>query len=105
MQGRFVLVMSPQIQEEIVEKLIEKNIPDEKIARLIASIRVLAKQIPGIYETTLLDNIDPDDNMLLAAAYESKANYLVSTDNHLLIVKHYHGTQILTPNLFLRILD
>ena len=47
-------------------------------------------------------NIDPDDNMFLAAAYEAKADYLVSLDNHLLSLKFYHGTQILTPGLFLR---
>jgi hypothetical protein len=41
------------------------------------------------------------DNKFLAAAYEAKADYLVSLDNHLLRLKYYHGTQILTPNLFL----
>jgi predicted nucleic acid-binding protein len=40
--------------------------------------------------------------MFLAVAYEAKADYLVSLDNHLLSLKFYHGTQILTPGLFLR---
>jgi putative PIN family toxin of toxin-antitoxin system len=68
----------------------------------VTTIETLAIQIEGVYEATILDNIDPDDNMFLAAAYEAKADYLVSLDNHLLSLKFYHGTQILTPNLFLR---
>lgn len=44
--------------------------------------------------------------MFLAAAYESNANYLISLDKkHLLPLKHYHGTQILNPALFISLLD
>ncbi|MEA5478963.1 hypothetical protein VB774_15160 [Pseudanabaena galeata UHCC 0370] len=55
----------------------------------------------GAYEATKLDAIDPDDNKFLAAVFETKADYLISLDNHLLSIKYYHGTQILTPRLFL----
>jgi predicted nucleic acid-binding protein len=61
--------------------------------------------IPGAYEATRLDTIDPEDNKFLAAAYEAKADYLLSLDNHLLSIKYYHGTQILTPVLFLQALS
>jgi predicted nucleic acid-binding protein len=44
--------------------------------------------------------------VFLAAAYESKADYLISLDKkHLLQLKHYHGTQILTPALFIQSLN
>ncbi len=43
--------------------------------------------------------------MFLAASYEAKADYLVSLDNHLLSLKDYHSTQILTPSLFLKALE
>jgi len=39
----------------------------------------------------------------LAAAYESKAILLVLI-KHLLPLKHYHGTQIVEPALFIRLL-
>jgi predicted nucleic acid-binding protein len=43
--------------------------------------------------------------MFLAAAYEIGADYLVSLDKkHILPLKHYH-TQILSPNLFLQVLQ
>lgn len=103
-QGRFTLVMAPQLFEELVEKLIERNIPDNEIQALVRTIASIALYIPGVYESTRLDNIDPDDNKFLAAAYEAKADYLVSLDNDLLSLKYYHGTQILTPDLFVRTL-
>lgn len=101
-EGDFTLVISPQLQEELIIVLTRKRIKSELINNLITILETLAIQIEGVYEATTLNDIDPDDNMFLAAAYEAKANYLVSLDNHLLSLKFYHGTQILTPNLFLR---
>jgi len=59
--------------------------------------------IPGAYQTSRLDKIDPDDNMFLAAALESHAEYIVSYDTKsLLPMKHFHGTQIVSPELLMR---
>lgn len=101
-QGYLSLIISPQILEELVITLLRQKISANLIEDLVTAIATLAIQIPGVYEAILLDNIDPDDNKFLAAAYEAKADYLVSLDNHLLRLKYYHGTQILTPNLFLQ---
>lgn len=101
--GAFVLVMSPQIMRELVAKLYDKGIAEEVIVDLITSIAKIALHIPGVYESTKLDKIDASDNIFLAAAYESGADYLVSVDQKSLIpLKHFHGTQILIPNLFVR---
>lgn len=44
--------------------------------------------------------------MLLAAAQEGNADYLVSLDaKHLLPLKHHRGTQIVSPDLFLKVLN
>lgn len=101
-QGRFTLVMAPQLLRELVVKLVRKGVSQADIDALLFDIRSIALHIPGAYESSRLDQIDPDDNKFLAAAYEAKADYLVSVDNHLLSLKYYHGTQILTPALFLR---
>lgn len=104
--GKFNLVISPQILEELVEKLLAKNIDTTDIKDILTAIFYTAIKIQGTYEATILDNIDPNDNMFLAAAYEVSADYLVSLDKkHILPLKHYHGTQILSPDLFIRILD
>ena len=105
-EGKFNLVISPQILEELVEKLLAKNIDKTDIKDILTAIFYTAIKIQGTYEATILDNIDPNDNMFLAAAYEVSADYLVSLDKkHILPLKYYHGTQILSPDLFIRILD
>ncbi len=103
---KFTLIMAPLLMRELVVKLMQKNIPEIEIENLVTIIGEIALYIPGAYEATRLDNIDPDDNMFLAAAYESNADYLVSLDKkHLLPLKYYHGTQILSPTLFIRQLN
>ena len=103
--GAFTLVTAPQLMTELVAKLIDKKIPDDVIVDLIKVIAKASLHIPGACETTKLDFVDPNDNMFLAAAYESGADYLVSMDKKsLLPLKHFHGTQIRTPELFLRVL-
>ncbi len=104
--GEFKLVMSAEILEEIIAKFIEKDIPIDIVLELISNIGQLALHTPGNYTVYRLNDIDPDDNMLLAAAQESGADYLVSLDaKHVLPLKHHKGTQIVSPELFLRVLE
>lgn len=102
-QGAFTLVMAPQILSEVVAVFIDKGIDENAIVDFVASTAAIALNIPGVYETTRLDTVDVTDNKFLAAAYESSADYLVSLDNQsLLPLKHFYGTQIVTPTLFVR---
>ena len=101
--GEFTLVMSPQILEEIIAKLLEKGIAEDLLVELVSIIGQIALNIPGAYETCRLNHVDPDDNMFLAAALESKADFIVSKDTKsLLPLKHFHESQILLPELFIR---
>lgn len=43
---------------------------------------------------------DRTDNKFLACALEAKADYIVSGDNHLLEIKHFHGIQIVDAKTF-----
>ncbi|MCA2774269.1 MAG: putative toxin-antitoxin system toxin component, PIN family [Microcystis sp. M048S1] len=105
-EGRFKLVISPQLLEELVEKLLVKNIDRNDIKDILTAIFYTAIKIQGIYQATLLDQVDPNDNMFLASAYEIGADYLVSLDKkHIWPLKHYHRRQILSPNLFLQVLQ
>ena len=103
--GELALIMTPQLLQELVGVLVRRKIPDDEIEDLVAAIGSIALHIPGAYESTRLDEIDPDDNKFLAAAYEAKADYLVSLDNDLLSLKNFHGTQIRTPTLFVDALE
>lgn len=101
-RGCFQLVVTPQILEEYVVVLQRKKIEEEQIFDLIDELDEKGLQFEGIYETEYLDSIDPYDNFILAAALESKSNYIVSLDKkHILPMKHFHRTQIVLPHLFL----
>jgi len=47
---------------------------------------------------------DPDDNKFVEAALEGMAQYIVSQDKHLLVLKEYHGVKVLNPDEFLKLL-
>jgi uncharacterized protein len=104
--GEFTLVISRQILEEIAAKFIELGISDECVLEFVTFVATTALMTPGHVTVYRLDKIDPDDNMLLAAAQEGQADYLVSLDGkHLLPLKHHYRTQIVLPYLFIRALD
>jgi len=104
-RGELTLIISPQLLNELVITLLRQGITPEVIEDLVTLIGTIAFQIEGAYEATFLDEIDPKDNKFLGAAYEAKADYLISLDNHLLRLKYYQGTQIVTPSLFLQWLN
>jgi putative PIN family toxin of toxin-antitoxin system len=40
---------------------------------------------------------DPDDNVIIECALESRAEYIISYDKHLLKIKEFQGTKIVRP--------
>ncbi len=48
---------------------------------------------------------DPNDNMLLECATESKAYFIITGDKHLLKLKEFKGIKIITAKEFLEILN
>jgi putative PIN family toxin of toxin-antitoxin system len=103
-QGLFILVTSPQLIRELVIVLRRRGIAGTVIEELIEIISLIALRIPGVYEAAMLDDIDPNDNKFIAAAYEAKADFVISLDSDLLNLKYSHGTQIITPAAFLEYL-
>ena len=47
---------------------------------------------------------DPDDDTIIRAAYDSKANYIVSGDKHLLSLGEFRGIRIATVDEMLGLL-
>jgi predicted nucleic acid-binding protein len=47
---------------------------------------------------------DPDDDPYLWAAFAGSATHLVTWDEAVLALKHYRGTQIVSPEAFYRLL-
>lgn len=48
---------------------------------------------------------DPDDDTVLSTAINGRADYIVTGDKHLLILKEFDGVQIVTVDRALRILS
>jgi len=48
---------------------------------------------------------DPDDDIVLNAAYDSRADYIVSGDKHLLKLREFKGTKIVSVKEILTILQ
>jgi predicted nucleic acid-binding protein len=48
---------------------------------------------------------DPDDDIIVRAAYDGKADYIVSSDRHLLSLKESKGIKILTVEEMLNLLN
>jgi len=79
-----------------------KRLTDEVIEEIFViladAVHVTSLEIPAVSR-------DPKDDMFLALAVESKATYLVSEDNDLLVLNPYHGIRILTALEFLYALE
>ena len=109
--GAFELAISEKILAEIDATLAKPHIRkklhlnDADIEEIIGLIREKALIVTDdSYQTDAIKK-DPDDNKFLACAMESKAHYLVSGDNHLLELKHFHGVQIVDAKSFVRLVS
>ena len=108
LSGGFELAVSEDILEEIGETLQKSHIQKqlhlkpEEIVGILELIREKAFVVTkDRYKTDRIVE-DPGDNKFLGCALEAKAYYVVSGDNHLLSLKHFHGIQIVDAGTFIR---
>ncbi len=108
--GRFELFIPPQILTEVEQALayprVRRNyaLTRAEIKTTVSILKRNARLLPGLYEGVTTIQADPSDNVFLAAALEVGADYLVSQDAHLLNLKYYHGTHIISLPRFARLL-
>lgn len=104
---------TPAILKEVREKLQTKpslqrwlNLTDEDIAQFVDIVLpALVQLYPGIVTAAGAVPADPDDDIIVAAAVESRAKYIVSEDQHLLSLGNYAGIKILSRDAFRDELD
>lgn len=106
--GAFELAVSEEILQEIKETLQKPYLQKELFLRpqeldeILGMIREKAFVVTrDLYKTDKI-TADPDDNKFLGCALEAKAQYVVSGDNHLLSLKHFHGIQVVDAANFVR---
>lgn len=96
------MLMSSEILKEYIKAL------------AYPKFKLTGKEIRGIIEQELLPYVipvkvqkrlhviaqDPSDNKFLELAKTAKADYILSGDRHLLELKAFQGTEIITPAYF-----
>ena len=103
LQGKYQPVTSPEIIEEVANKLRKKfNFPEDKIDE---QINIMLTLFHVITPTAKIDVVrDKSDNKIIECAIESKSEFVITGDPDLLVIKEYESIKIVTPEEFLRIL-
>lgn len=104
--GKFTLVTSPFLLQEVAETLWEEKIrkyhrwDQEQLLAFVARLHRQSQVTPGQLQVRVIAD-DPDDDAVLACAKEGNAAYIVTGDGHLLGLGSYEGIEIVTPAQFL----
>ncbi|MEK6905247.1 MAG: putative toxin-antitoxin system toxin component, PIN family [Nanoarchaeota archaeon] len=104
-EGKFELVSSLPIIEEIVRILANFKLPLDADDISWWESLILEKSLVVVpsEEVDIVKN-DPDDNKFIEAALEAQAEYIISQDKHLLLIKEYRGIKIVHPDDFSELL-
>jgi len=102
---RFTIVVSPQVLQEILEVLFRSELTKkykrlgridvEKVISLLAEAEVVEPR-----ESVSVCR-DPNDDKFLECAIAGKADYIVSEDEDLLVIKEHRGIKIIDTETFL----
>ena len=84
----------PRIKKHLIDD-------DETVKRFFRFVFRKSVMTSDSFQTDRIID-DPTDNKFLACALETKADYIVSGDNHLLELKHYQGIQIVDARTFIK---
>jgi uncharacterized protein len=108
MRDAYLLAVSPDVRAEVQDVLTRPKIrtkfpqiTDEAVAKTLAVLDAGLKFTPEHIAAVVRD---PKDDKFIALAVESKASFLVSEDNDLLVLDPYQGLRILNALDFIQAL-
>lgn len=109
-EGRITVFISEEVIEEISRTLAYHRLREIYEGAGVSREELVETvlRIGKIVEVkTRLDVIreDPSDNKFLECAVESNANYIVTGDTHLLKIKNYKKTKIISVKQFTKLLE
>ena len=87
---------------KLVRLMKKHGITPEVVDSIIKRLSTIAVITPGELKPDVVRD-DPSDNMILACAVESEANFIISGDHHLTELKEFQGIMIVNPSTFLSI--
>ncbi len=112
-QGKdfYHLYLSDEILEETARVLLtydrirkKYHYSDEEATEYLETLIITATDVVKKLPKIEIIKEDPEDNHVLACGVKSKADYIVSKDNHLTDLKKYQGIKIVSSQEFLYIL-
>lgn len=104
----WIVAATPAILQEVRDKLETKptlrkwlGLADAEIAEFVDNVLpALLRVYPGTVTAAGAVPADPDDDIVVAAALESRATYIVSEDQHLLKLRQHGAIRILSRDAF-----
>ncbi|MCK4405172.1 MAG: putative toxin-antitoxin system toxin component, PIN family [Hadesarchaea archaeon] len=101
LENKHKLIFSPRLRKEL--RLILKNVRAEREFReKIRSLFVNASKVKPTKKVFTVKE-DPEDNKFLECALEGEADYLITSDRHLLELEEFAQTKICKPTQFLKL--
>jgi putative PIN family toxin of toxin-antitoxin system len=103
----FTLLTTPATRDELRRVLLKPRIQarsQSSLTWLSAAVDQFSTHVPG-HLTVAGVCRDPKDDIFLACAAEGQADYLVSSDRDLLVIRQYQGICIVNPGEFLMALQ
>lgn len=100
-EGRLALLVSPAIRREIARTL--RQVPvDDGYRRGVARLLGEGEQVETTESLAGAIPADPDDEKYLECAVTAGADFLVSSDRHLLALSDTRGVEVMSPSALAR---
>jgi len=109
-ENKIRLFTSPSIIEELQRvlsypKLVKRHgLGEKELKKFVSDLLSIMSLVEGKKVIEVIVE-DPADNNYLSCAVDAKADFIVSGDIHLLNLREYQGTQIVTPTQLLEMLE
>ena len=101
LENKHELILSLRLRKEV--ELILKNVKAKKeFQERIRSLFMNASKVKPTQKVFTVKE-DPEDNKFLECALEGKADYLITSDKHLLELGEFTQTKICKPTQFLKL--
>jgi len=103
-----VLISSREILSEFIKVIsrakFQRHIIERDLRDFLEVFTTIAKfvHVKSSFEVV---KQDPDDDVILRTAYDGEADYIVSGDEHLLSLREFRGTRIVTVSEMLELLS
>lgn len=104
----FLLIASAELLAEVDEVLHRDRImkfhklSTKQLQEILTELVNLSYLVPANIKVQVVR--DADDNKILSAALDGEADYIISRDKDLLVLKQYQQIKIITPEEFMGIL-